>query len=47
MEAYIGHNINSIPLLISKDKINKHYIKNIGLTELACKLAEHFFVKLL
>jgi len=46
MEAYIGHNINSIPLLISKDKINKHYIKNIGLTELACKLAEHFFVKL-
>jgi len=46
MEAYIGSNINSIPMLVSKDKINKHYIKHVGLTELACKLAEHFFLKL-
>lgn len=46
MEAYIGNNINSIPLLISKDKINKHYIKHVGLAELACKLAEYFFLKL-
>jgi len=29
MEAYIGNNINSIPLLISKDKINKQYINRI------------------
>jgi hypothetical protein len=45
MEAYIGNTINSIPLLISKDKINKQYIKHVGLTEIACNLAEHFFLK--
>ncbi|MFK5892788.1 MAG: PilZ domain-containing protein [Pseudomonadota bacterium] len=46
MEAYIDENINSIPLLISKDKLNGHYLKHVGLTQVACKLAEHFFLKL-
>ncbi len=46
MEAYIDCNINSIPLLISRDKEHKHYLKSVGLTEVACKLAEQFFLKL-
>ncbi len=46
MEAYIDDNINSIPLLISKDKQKGHYLKHVGLTGVGCKMAEHFFLKL-
>jgi len=45
MEAYIAENINTIPVFINKDKNNSRYIKDIGLTEIACGLAEHFFIK--
>ncbi|MFK5985554.1 MAG: PilZ domain-containing protein [Pseudomonadota bacterium] len=46
MEAYIDSNINSIPLLISRDKQQGRHLKYVGLAEVACKLAEHFFLKL-
>jgi|GEM_PF-1726219 len=46
MEAYIAENINSIPLFLTKDKNDRRYIKDIGLTEIACALAEHFFIKI-
>lgn len=46
MEAYIAENINSIPLFIVKDKKDERYIKELGLTEIACQLAEHFFIKI-
>jgi len=45
MEAYIAENINTIPLFVTKDKEEGRYIKDIGMTEIACALAEHFFIK--
>lgn len=46
MQAYIDNNINSIPIIVAKDKDQGHYLKNIGIAEVACSLAEKFFLKL-
>ncbi len=46
LRTYIEKNINSIQLEISKDKLNKQYLKYVCIKEVASKMAEHFFLKL-
>jgi len=46
LEAYLESNIISIPMVIKKDKEKGKVIKQIGLNQIPCQLAEHFVLKL-
>jgi hypothetical protein len=44
-EAFVTENIQTIPIVITRDKNNHHYIKEIGLNEKPCPLAEKLYIK--
>ena len=44
-EAFVIENIQTIPIVISRDKEGQHYVREIGLTETPCGLAEKLYVK--
>lgn len=44
-EAFFTENIETIPILIARDRENQHYVRDIGLTNTPCKLAEKFYIR--
>lgn len=44
-EAFVTENIQTIPIVITRDRENQHYIREIGLTERPCQLTEKLFIK--
>ncbi|MBE9527352.1 MAG: PilZ domain-containing protein [Proteobacteria bacterium] len=44
-ESFFTENIETIPIVIARDKVNHHYIREIGLTNPPCHLAENFYIK--
>ncbi|MDX2507489.1 MAG: PilZ domain-containing protein [Gammaproteobacteria bacterium] len=44
-EAFVSENIQTIPIVITRDRNNQHYIREIGLTDTPCNLAEKLYIK--
>ncbi len=44
-EAFVTENIQTIPIVITRDRQKQHYIREIGLTETPCPLAEKFYIE--
>jgi len=44
-EAFITENMQTIPIVISRDRSNQHYVRDIGLTETPCALAEKLYIE--
>ena len=44
-EAFVTENIQTIPIIITRDRNHQHYIREIGLTGTPCKLAEKLYIK--
>ncbi|MCK5667252.1 MAG: hypothetical protein KAI17_27385, partial [Thiotrichaceae bacterium] len=44
-EAFFTKNIETIPMVIARDKTNHHYIREIGLTTPPCQLSDHFYLQ--
>ena len=44
-EAFVTENMQTIPIVISKDRGNQHYVRDIGLTETPCALAEKLYIE--
>ncbi|MCK5648321.1 MAG: PilZ domain-containing protein [Gammaproteobacteria bacterium] len=43
-EAFVTENIQTIPIVITRDRNKQHYIREIGLTETPCGLAEKLYI---
>ncbi|MCW8929651.1 MAG: PilZ domain-containing protein [Gammaproteobacteria bacterium] len=43
-EAFVTENIQTIPIVITRDRENHHYLREIGLTETPNRLAEKLYV---
>lgn len=43
-EAFVTENIQTIPIVITRDRNKQHYIREIGLTEAPCQLAEKLYI---
>lgn len=44
-EAFVNENIQTIPVVITRDRNNHHYIRDIGLNEPPCPLADKLYIK--
>ncbi len=44
-EAFVNENIQTIPVVIIRDRNNHHYIRDIGLNEPPCSLADKLYIK--
>lgn len=44
-EAFVTENIQTIPIVISRDKKNQHYVREIGLSDTPCGLAEKLYIE--
>ncbi len=44
-EAFVNENIQTIPIVITRDRNNHHYIRDIGLNEPPCPLADKLYIK--
>lgn len=43
-EAFVTENIQTIPIVITRDKNKQHYIREIGLNDTPCPLAEKLYI---
>ncbi len=44
-EAFVTENIQTIPIVITRDRLNQHYVRDIGLTESPCELAKKLYIE--
>ena len=44
-ESFFTENIETIPIIIARDKVNHHYVREVGLTSPPCRLADKFYLK--
>jgi len=44
-EAFVAENIQTIPIVITRDRSEQHYIREIGLNDSPCDLAEKLYIK--
>jgi len=44
-EAFVTENIQTIPIVISRDREGQHYVREVGLTETPCPLAEKLYIE--
>jgi hypothetical protein len=44
-EAFVTENIQTIPIIITRDRNNQHYVREIGLTETPNALAEKIYIQ--
>ncbi len=44
-EAFVTENMQTIPIVITRDRNDQHYIREVGLTETPCGLAEKLYVE--
>lgn len=44
-EAFVTENMQTIPIVISRDRNKQHYVREIGLTETPCALAEKLYIE--
>ncbi len=44
-ESFVTENMQTIPVIITRDRDEQHYIREIGLTETPCQLAQKLYIK--
>ncbi len=44
-ESFVTENMQTIPVIVTRDREEKHYVREIGLTETPCQLAEKLYIK--